>query len=228
MVRYHKPNLEQTMRRYHALYETDAAGAMIFIRNIDELENDPAAPQVRPLNEWDFDRELEAYLDVCIAREDYLFSRREEAGLLDDAIPSVQPRFGIAEHSAFLGGEVRMEETTSYNTPFILEWSDMESLHTDPENKWFRRVVDGIDYIRRQGGDRVAPRLRGGCSPADLVNFIRGNEMFTDLYDYPDEMHALLARCTQAERWFLDEQSKVVGSFEGGIINGFGFWMPQN
>ncbi len=226
MPLYHKSNLDDIFRRYRAFYEGGATGAMVFIRYITELENDPSIPKIRPLNQWNFDTELHDFLDACIAREDAIFARREDVE--DDNIPSVQPRFGIGEHSAYLGGEVLMEEDTSYNTPFITDWSQTANLHTDPENIWFRRVIDGIRYIREHGGDRVAPRARGGCSPADLVNFIRGNDMFTDLYEYPDELHELLARCAETERWFADEQMKALGDFYGGAINGFGFWMPPN
>ena len=158
MPLYHKSNLDDIFRRYRAFYEGGATGAMVFIRYITELENDPSIPKIRPLNLRNFDTELHDFLDACIAREDAIFARREDVE--DDNIPSVQPRFGIGEHSAYLGGEVLMEEDTSYNTPFITDWSQTANLHTDPENIWFRRVIDGIRYIREHGGDRVAPRAR--------------------------------------------------------------------
>jgi hypothetical protein len=180
----------------------------------------------KPLNSYDFDNDLYSYLDDSIERNLFAWSKRP--GLEDDLLPTIMPAFGIAEHSAFLGGEVKIEATTSYHKPFIKEWSDAKKLTLDPENTWFKRMMDCFDYLNEKSCGRYLTRLRGGCSPAELMNFIRGNDMFTDFYEYPEETHELLEFCLRAEKWFIENQKEKVKEFSGGFVSGMGVWLPGN
>lgn len=225
MGRYYKKNFDQIISRYRQINSSASKGAILQINTIQDLSRLEAVPKVKPLNAWDFDKELCAFWDALIEREDFIWSRRVDVE--DDCIPSLSPRYGIAEHSAYIGGKVLMEETTSYNTPFIKEWGDLRKIALDSDNVWFRRVIDGISYIKEKGAGRIAARLRGGCGPAELANFIRGNDLFTDFYDYPDEVAEMIEVCVKAERWFMQSQLEALGDFEGGILDGFNVWMPH-
>ncbi len=71
-------------------------------------------------------------------------------------------------------------------------------------------------------------KLRGADGPMDIANALRGNELFTDFYDHPDEVHQLMNFCTKAAKWTLEKQKEVAGMVEGGIISGFDVWLPGN
>ena len=62
----------------------------------------------------------------------------------------------------------------------------------------------------------------------DIANALRGNALFTDFYDYPDEVHRLLSLCEKAMRWSFDRQKKTIGEYDGGWLTGFGVWLPGN
>ncbi len=220
---YWKQDIEEIVERYRRINRRGCTGALIEVIAVRELEE--GLPRVRPLKEWNFDAELPAFIDANLARANALWSRR--TALMDDTIPSMYPRFGIAEHSAYLGGEVTVEETTSYHIPFLHDLKEADSIHADPQNRWFRYVMDGMRLIRERGQGKIASRLRGGCSPTELANFIRGNDLFTDFYDSPEEVHHLLEKCTEAEGWFLRQQLAQAEPFYGGILEGMGIWLPQ-
>lgn len=225
MDNYYKKNFDGIISRCRQINSGAKSGALLHINSIREIDRGPGIPDVKPLNAWDFDSQLPEYFDALLDREEAVWSRRTDVE--DDRIPSVTPFFGIGEHSAYLGGKVRFEETTSYNTPFIRSWADTDKIVPDKNNIWFRRVIGGIAYMKKSRPGRIAARLRGGCGPAELAGFIRGNDLFTDFYDYPEEVHRLLKVCTKAERWFIDSQLEACGDFEGGILEGMNVWMPH-
>ncbi|MGI5893662.1 MAG: uroporphyrinogen decarboxylase family protein [Candidatus Merdivicinus sp.] len=222
---YYRENLEEIVENYRLLHDRDSKGALIQILDIAEVQDRVAVPEVKPLNQWNFDTQLKEFLDACLLQQETIWSNRMDVA--DDLIPSMYPRFGIAEHSAYLGGEVQVEKTTSYHIPIVRSWKDVDRLHTDPHNKWFRYVMDGIAYIQEKGQGKIAARLRGGCSPTDLANFVRGNDLFTDFYDEPEEVHRLLEKCTEMEGWFMKQQVDLYNGFCGGIIDGNGVWAPE-
>lgn len=41
---------------------------------------------------------------------------------------NISPRYGIAEHSAFVAGEVKFNEDTSWSNPTIKDWTDVKKI----------------------------------------------------------------------------------------------------
>ncbi len=140
----------------------------------------------------------------------------------------MHPWFGIAEHSAFVGGEVTFTSETSYHHPIIHQWRDMESLELREDNPWLRMVLAGQAYLMDKSEGRYYVKLRGADGPMDIANALRGNELFVDFYECPDKVHELMDFCTKAVQWTLDRQKNVVGKLEGGVITGFDIWLPGN
>jgi hypothetical protein len=182
---------------------------------------------VKGLNEWQFPADVEPFLDECILAFEHSWRGRE--GLDDDLIPTMAPRYGIAEHSAFVTeGHVDFSANTSWPHPVLDDYGKLDSLELREDNTWLRMVIDGLAYLRAKGEGRFAVRLRGAMAPMDLANALRGNDMYMDIYEHPEELHRLLAFCVDAGQWFLMKQKEVVGSFRGGTLIGAGLWMPGN
>jgi hypothetical protein len=59
-------------------------------------------------------------------------------------------------------------------------------------------------------------------SPLDLANALRGNALFTDIYDRPDDVTALLDRCTEAIIAMEEEMRTVCRPQVEGV--GMPFW----
>jgi uroporphyrinogen-III decarboxylase len=57
---------------------------------------------------------------------------------------------------------------------------------------------------------------------------LRGNDIFIDFFDNPEQTHKLLDFCTDAIKWSMDNQKKVIGSFFDGVITGMDVWLPGN
>jgi len=65
-------------------------------------------------------------------------------------------------------------------------------------------------------------------APLDVANALRGNDLFLDFYDHPEEVHRLLEFCTRACAFYLDHQRRVVPALAGGTMSGCYVWMPGN
>lgn len=183
---------------------------------------------VKGLNAWNFPADMEAFLDEHIKALEATWQGRER--IADDRIPALYPRYGIAEHSAFVGENVQVDfsENTSWPHPIVLDYDDLDKLVLREDSPWLRLVVDGLAYLRERGAGRFALKQRGAMAPMDLANALRGNDMFTDFYEHPDELRKLLAFCVEAGAWFVARQKEVIGDFYGGTISGTDIWMPGN
>ncbi len=208
--------------RTRNFYDGNGGRALIHIKSCASL----SLPALPPLNHWSFPSDMERYLDMR-AERDYLFARFHET-IDDDFIPSTAPWYGIAEHTAFLGGKVDFTKTTTFQHPICERLEDFRGLKLDRENPWLRLVVDGIRYMRERWGEFIPVRMRGADGPSDVANAIRGSELFYDVYDDPEALKEMMAFCAKAVRFTLDLQRKEATAIGDGCITGFGLWMPGN
>jgi len=218
-----RKDVDEVVGRFQELYESDAPNTLIQIREIEEYQQ--GLERIR-LDSWDFDNELENYLDFRANNQLRYWEKRKD--LADDLIPSIAPHYGIAEHTAFLGGRVDFSEDTSYNHTILADIKQWDTLKLDPNHVWMKRVAGGIAYYKEKWGDCFFPRLRGADGPSDIANIVRGNELFYDVYDYPEETEALLSFCADAMRFTFEHQRNASGKIGGGIIGGFEIWLPGN
>lgn len=196
-------------------------GALIYVDGIREIKG----KQTPPLEEWDVLKDFRPWLEAGLDNlTDYWNSRQD---VRDDRIPTFKPMFGIAEHSAFLGGEVSFGGSTSYHHAFIKNYeTDLEKIRFDSRNPWFRLIMDSLSYLKDRMKDLCVLTMRGADSPLDIANAIRGNDIFTDFYDAPEELGELLSVCTKAMNYTADHQKEIVGGAEGGIWSGYNIWVP--
>ncbi|MBN2558751.1 MAG: hypothetical protein JXB33_08365 [Clostridia bacterium] len=215
-----KNGIERTNERISKFAVADK-GALIQIKSIGEF-----SVRQRPLSSFGLPGNMKGYLDYRLGLFlDYWDKRKD---LDDDMIPAISSWYGIAEHTAFIGGEADFGDQTSWHHPFILDWSDRKKASLDENNTWLRLVVDGILYLREKAKGRYAVKLRGAEGAMDIANIARGNEMFYDFYEYPEELCEFLDFCAGAARFTLEKQTEAAGRYMDGVITGFDIWLPGN
>ena len=103
-----KAKVENCIAKTRAFYDTKAVGcALLKVKNIATLPS-PALS----LTDYTFPDDVYKYLD---ARAQCTIERlAQRAELADDTVPAEGPWYGIAEHTAFLGGRVDYESDTSW------------------------------------------------------------------------------------------------------------------
>ncbi|MCL2701918.1 MAG: hypothetical protein FWE88_09555 [Phycisphaerae bacterium] len=212
-------DITKRIARYHRFYESNRPGDLLIAVRQGWVGK-------KNLFDYDFDRggHLEMAADVIAgARE--LASRNGD--LDDDMIPWVYPDFGIAIHHAHLFEDlpVRMAEWTSW-APHPLTGPDgfkrTDEIRFNPNNRWIRLIVEMLHYWAEHDDGSYLIIGHGHFSPMDLANALRGNDLFLDFYDSPEELSALMDRCVDAIVDFETLIRTVIGKQQAEI--GTPFW----
>lgn len=181
--------------RYRRFYESNRPGDVLIV-----VRQNPYWVSKKNLCEYDFEAGGHLAMAEDMARcAETLLEKSEQVG--DDLIPWMSADFGIAIHHAWVVEvPVQFAEWTSWAEHPLAGSTGYERLNEivyDRRNRWVQRMFEMVNYWRERAH---RPYLIAGhyhFSPLDLANALRGDELFTDFYDVPDEVRALLDRCTE-------------------------------
>lgn len=118
----------------------------------------------------------------------------------DDLCPEVHIDWGVGMTAAFTtGGDVIFEDSTTYTTgPIIETWDDFDNLKFSLDNKWVSYALEFWHGAESEYAEGIAVTPNVFRSPLDLANDIRGNDLFLNLYDYPENVEILLNLCADS------------------------------
>jgi hypothetical protein len=220
-IGFYKPNLDRVVTRYQKFYDAKGPGHICTFVDAPyqggSLENMPLTEI-----EWENEGSYERYLDMTLRNLGRIWEAHRE--ILDDNIPTAYVFIGIAEYSAFLGGEVAFQEDTSYASLAIHEWSDLDHLRLDEENFWLNVLEQGLRHLVSRCDPFEIPIVRGNYAPLDLAQALRGEALFTDFFENPEWVHKLMRFCTRATIWLEERLQKIIGEWRGGRVAGG--WLP--
>ena len=217
-ILYYKPNLHEVIMRYKSLYATHEPGHII----VYALPSFNPPEQPPSLNQVDFDQDLHDYLNIFL--RNYEAQIEQTRPILDDLIPSFGLFFGIGDYSAFIAGDVIFTPDTSWAAPVIHDWSDLDKLELREDNYWEQLLERSIAYILHFTRPASIPIVRGFYSPLDMAHALRGEALFTDFFDNPEQVHRLMLFSTQAVIWNARRLRSVIGEYFNGNIAGA--WLP--
>jgi hypothetical protein len=181
------------------------------------------SPPLPPLMGFDLDRQLGEWLDLSLAAARPGWAATD--GLDDDTLPAICPYFGIAEHSAWLGMDVLLQESTCLPVPALREPGDLGRLALSEETRWFRYMREGYAHLRGRNDGSFVLAVRGTMAPMDLANALRGDELFVDFLAEPEFAHRLMAFCVRALRWYFPRLASWADRAAGGLVYSYGGWM---
>lgn len=215
-------HLNRVIQRARAFYRQREPGHALISVTV------PAAtPPIPPLRTFDLDHQLGAWLDHRLAAAEAGWAAK--AGLDDDTVPSLSPQFGIAEHSAWLGMEVLLQDSTCLPVPMIHTEADLATLTPRSDTRWFRYMQQGYAHLRARQQGRFVLAVRGAMAPMDMANAVRGDALFTDFLLDPDFAHRLMARLVDVSRWYYEQLTGWADDLDGGRVFNYGSgWMPPH
>ncbi len=219
-----RKNLDEVIQR-NIDFASDAKkeGILLHVETFTDVEK----PKIKPLEQWNFPYDYKEYMDAYIKQHQVYWQNR--SSLNDDLIPCLKPYYGIAEHSALLGGKVTYGGDTSYHDHPLKTWEDFDKLSLSLENENFKMLLDSMAYLKAKEKEYgYIATLRGGEAPMDMANAIRGNDIFLDFYDEEENVHKLIDLCLQAGRFTFKHQKEIIGELNGGTMSGFNVWLPGN
>ncbi len=171
--------------------------------------------------EWDNPAELQRHVDAQL--ENHRAGWCSKEGLDDDTLPCIAPRFGYAEHTAWLGMNIRWQRDTSIGEPFLNSRSQIPGLGLREESFGYRLMRDSYAHLRSRQDGSFFLAMRGCASPMELANAVRGDDIFMDFAEEPAFCHQLLARLTEIYPDYLNRLRSWADEIDGGTL----FWMHQ-
>ncbi len=127
-ILYYKPRLTEVIARYQALYAAREPGHLCtFV--IAPHRGEPLEYMPLTAIDWEAPYGLEEYIDLSLRNMERIWRANRE--LADDNIPTAGLNIGIGEYSAYVAGEVVFQEDTSWATPAVYEWADLDGLELD-------------------------------------------------------------------------------------------------
>lgn len=220
-ILYYKPDLYEIIARYRALYAAQGPGHLCAFVILPH-RGDPLEYMPLTAIDWETPDGLEDYLDLSLRNMERIW--RANRDIADDSIPTVGLNIGIGEYSAYVAGDVVFQEDTSWATTVVHEWADLDSLELRADNYWVQVLERALRHLVARCRPAGIPVVRGYYSPLDLARALRGDALFTDLYEAPEQVHRLMAFCSRATIWLMERLQPIVGGWYEGEVAGQ--WLP--
>lgn len=137
--------------------------------------------------------------------------RLEAARYYGDAFPQWWLNFGPGIAAGFLGARVHSVDETVWFEPQQLREPHALHLSYDPENIWWRRVLDLTRTATQAWGDRVQVcHTDLGGNLDILASFRTTQNLLYDLYDAPEEIERLIGEITPLWIRYYDELDAII------------------
>lgn len=202
-VEHYKPDIDKTVKMLKKMYD-DAihhrGGNVTFralpLSDVDFYSN-------FDLTKYNYETDIKQYAhDFCRL----LANSYEKRTLVDDnMLPTISPMLGIGDYSAFVVGDIDFRKDTSWSKPILKEidgWKEFPSIGT---SKWYKKFLEISEEMLKLSAGSGIPFMRGFFSPLDLAGALRGEAIYYDFYDNPEELHELLNYCADVTIKFAED-----------------------
>ncbi|NOZ21076.1 MAG: hypothetical protein GXP25_08295 [Planctomycetes bacterium] len=149
---------------------------------------------------------------------------------LGEAFPAVSLSFGPDTFSAYLGCDLEYMESrfTSWAIPNITDWDNPPSFEFDPENEWWKRMVQTLEHAAARAEGRYLIGCPDTHAGGDCLAAMRGQErLCLDTIDVPEKIEAAMAKIEQAVIPYFDGVFDILRKHQAGTPC-MGCWMPGN
>ena len=209
----YKPDFEDTQRRWDAHW----AGQIVDRPTVAIVApREGAEPVERPhwrLNAWedDFNAVLDRFEQYCAT---HVF--------LGEAIPCLRPGWGPDQFTVFLGGSLTRsapEHGTSWVDPFVDDWDAALPFELDPENPWFKGLLERMRAIAERGEGKFLAHMIDIHANGDALSAMRGMQAFIfDMIDRPETVDRAMRSIRKIFHQVYDAFYKAGAMDERGSI----------
>ncbi|MCP4196460.1 MAG: hypothetical protein GY762_04850 [Proteobacteria bacterium] len=210
----YKPALSEVVDRHRLLWSGQLPNGIL--ARVDPME-------------LPFDDPLSHCPDIPAMAAAWDHNYRVRRGVEDDLLPVARVSFGSAAYGGYLGAEVIFSNGAGWSRPFLADYSQVAQLRFDERNDWIQRQQEACRHFVQIAQDKFAVCENEQMDGLNLAELLRGSAIYTDLYDYPRELHRLLdfashfnIRLTELQRDLLDPCL----IYQEGIFSIFRVWLP--
>lgn len=216
----YKPDIDKTINMMTKVYDDAVArkGGNVTLRTLPMTDVDYYAQfDLTQFNYNDDHREYALALSEMLERSIYI--RKD---IDDNMIPSIAPVLGIGDYSAFVTGDITFMPDTSWSSPSLENIQDYKDLPPLGSAVWYKKFLDILEEMLKVSKGSGIPIARGFFSPMDLAGALRGDKIYYDFYDSPEELHGLLDYCADATIRFAEDIYALCRKYLGNTK--YGMW----
>jgi hypothetical protein len=215
--------LTSRLDRYRRFYADDAPGALLVCARYPG----PLGGKALNLLEYDFTRmsEHRRYWDWLLAGAGRGLEHADDVD--DDSIPGIILHYGFGAFGAvYCDIPLVFTENTCYMAHALQGWDEWEACGYDPGRFWSQVFLEGARVLSERADGAFFVDVFPNPSPLDVANLIMGNELFTQFYEAPARLHALLAHLTGEAIRNIETVAAQLHHPPPGTMC-FGAWIPQ-
>ncbi len=202
------PGFDQAMRRVYAWYGNEIIDrAPVRFKAHNDFLN-----QEVDFGSWSSEQKKARWFDAEYQIDTFLNSIEGKI-FHGETFPVYFPNLGPDAYAAFYGAPLEFGEVTSWSTPIVRDWGDIDRLKLDFNNEYFR-VIERLTCcaLERCGGKFLVgyTDLHPGL---DCVAAWRDPQQFClDLIDAPDKVHELACLAVQDFELIYDHFDAILKS----------------
>ena len=221
---YYKPYFKEVVERFEKFYNAVDEGSTGNFIYRALLDTDVELYSSINLKKYDFDShtDIESYVDDLIKETEKVYGARKD--VLDDTLPNISPILGIGDYSAFVDGEIVFAEDTSWSRPVLKRLEDWQDLPEIGSAEWYKKFVIISEKLMKRVKKFRHSLYARLFSPLDLAHALRGEAIYTDFYDNPDEVHRFMNFCAEASIKFAEDLKNKVYKYLGDTEYGTYFF----
>ena len=223
-LKSYKPDLTKTINTLEKLYRDalNHKGGNVTFRALPPTDVDFYS--CFDLTKYNYQDDYEKYaLDLC----KLLHESFEIRHMIDDnMLPTISPILGIGDYSAFVTGDIIFQPDTSWSTPSLINITDYKNFPPLKTSKWYQKFLAICEELLKVSASSGIPFMRGFFSPLDLAAALRGEQIYYDFYDYPEELHDLLNYCADATIKFAEDIYSLANRYLKDTP--YGMWFLKN
>jgi hypothetical protein len=216
-------DVDAKLNRYRRFYAAPQPGSLLIATSFPGERHGSATD----LRDYDFTRMSEHRRYWALVLDNLMVEIENRRGVDDDWMPGILLHYGFgAFGTPYCDTELTFTEDTCYMTPFVNDWSDMSRVSYSPDRFWSQVFIEAGRYFsgKARGAFGVVPYPNP--SPLDVINLLRGNALFTDVFEFPETLHQALAWAVEASVAHARTVAAAIDNPWGGSLT-FNTWIPS-
>jgi len=139
------------------------------------------------------------------------------------------PLQGVRWFPAFLGFDLQILGESISARDKCLSWEEIDQLELGFDTPWFRKYIEFTDVLVERSKGRYPVSHGTLLGPSDMGAVLRGHtQMAYDMYDHPEQAHAMFEKMGRFFCDILNEQRKHIPLFHGGYYDAqYQLWSPE-
>jgi len=213
---YYKSDINNVIDRYNLLWSREALDKILVKIDIQDSRNPTVmnamakAPNYQEmLDEWEKGFEINRYVE-------------------DDNLPVVYGELGSYIIGGFLGAKVRWSNGGAYSEKLIHDIKNYNDyLKFLEENEYYKLELGYTKFLSEKADDKFGFTEMLAIDGLNFLDCLRGADAYTDILDYPNEVHKILEYGSDLNICFIKKQREFIKSFNGGRFNFYQIWTPN-